>query len=278
MAKTPMGLGQFSGKVGGVVFAVYNGEQIVRQYQPKVMNPKSRGQQLQRAKGNLVGRISQIVPWQILEGMGQNRRERRANFLRVALNRASASPVVDNLRNINATLLDSDFIFSQGAVTPTVTVSSVVATESNVAVSLYRLAGVSAEDFAASGALVVAVVKRQNGQYESVLYRFVSPDEFSGSTFTFDMNHFAEGAHYVSVYMAPFKTTDGSSLRTRTEQLTGSLTGLNALLINNPSAIAMEWGDSMFYLNATYQPTGRAADEEEEEEKEEKTIPKSKKK
>lgn len=278
MAKTPIGLGQFSGKVGGVVFAVYNGEQIVRQYQPKVLNPKSSRQQLQRAKGNLVGRISQIVPWQILQGMGSNRRERRANFLRVALNLASASPVADNLRNISANLSDENFIFSRGAVVPTIGITAVTSTASNITIALERLSGVNDADFAASGVLVVAVLKSADGHYETIFFRFVSAEEFSGTSFSVGFNHAAGGANFVSAYIAPFKTTDGSSLRTRTEQLTGNAQGLNALLVNNPSAIPLEWGDSQFQRTAAYTPTGRTAKSEEEEEEEEKPLSKSKKK
>lgn len=278
MAKTPMGLGQFSGKVGGVIFAVYNGEQIVRQYQPKVSNPKSRKQQLQRAKGNLVGRISQIVPWQILQGMGQNRRERRANFLRTTLNLASASPVADNLRNISATLTDENFIFSRGSVVPTIGIASMSSTASSISIVLSKLSGASDSDFDASGALVVAVLKSADGRYESIFYRFVSADEFTGGSLSMAFSHASEGANFVAGYIAPFKTTDGGSLRTRTEQLTGNASSLNALLTNNPSAIPLEWGDSILQTTAAYTPTGRAVDDEEEEEKEEKSLSKSKKK
>lgn len=278
MAKTPIGLGQFSGKVGGVVFAVYNGEQIVRQYQPKVLNPKSSRQQLQRAKGNLVGRISQIVPWQILQGMGSNRRERRANFLRVALNLASASPMADNLRNISATLANENFIFSRGAVVPTIGVGTMSAIDNKISVTLGKFGGVTDEDFATSGVLVVAVLKSADGRYESIYYRFVSAEEFEGNTMVVEFSHASEGAHSVSVYTAPFKTTDGSSLRTRTEQLTGNANGLNALLINNPSAIPLEWGDSVFIATASYTPTGRNLDDGSKEDEEEKTLSKSKKK
>jgi hypothetical protein len=278
MAKTPMGLGQFSGKVGGVIFAVYNGEQIVRQYQPKVSNPKSSGQQLQRAKGNLVGRISQIVPYQILQGMGSNRRERRANFLRKALNLASASPVADNLRNVSATLLDENFIFSQGAVLPTIGATAATATANAVSVSLSKLTGVTDADFNVSGALVVVVLKSTDGRYESVLYEFVGADEFENNQKTLTFSHLSEGAYRAVVYIAPFKTTDGSSLRTRTEQLMGDATSLNALLVNNPSAIPLEWGESIMQVRTIFTPAGRTADSEKDDEEEEKPLSKSKKK
>lgn len=43
-------IGTGSGKLGSSVFAVRAGQQIVRQYQPIVLNPKTEGQVLQRAR------------------------------------------------------------------------------------------------------------------------------------------------------------------------------------------------------------------------------------
>lgn len=50
--------GKNSGRVGGVVYSSYRGEQIVRSYQPKVFNPNSKKQVEQRAKFKLVSQVS----------------------------------------------------------------------------------------------------------------------------------------------------------------------------------------------------------------------------
>lgn len=50
--------GKNSGRVGGVVFSNYRGEQVVRSYQPKVANPNTAGQVAQRAKFKLVSQVS----------------------------------------------------------------------------------------------------------------------------------------------------------------------------------------------------------------------------
>lgn len=50
--------GKNSGKIGGVVYSNYRGEQIVRTYQPKVANPNTAGQVAQRAKFKLVSQVS----------------------------------------------------------------------------------------------------------------------------------------------------------------------------------------------------------------------------
>lgn len=49
--------GKNSGRVGGVVYSNYRGEQIVRAYQPKVSNPNTKGQVAQRAKFKLVSQV-----------------------------------------------------------------------------------------------------------------------------------------------------------------------------------------------------------------------------
>lgn len=50
--------GKNSGRVGGIVYSNYRGEQVVRSYQPKVANPNSAAQVAQRAKFKLVSQVS----------------------------------------------------------------------------------------------------------------------------------------------------------------------------------------------------------------------------
>lgn len=54
-------VGTGSGRLGGSVWAVRNGEQIVRAYQPKVLNPKSVTQNQQRAKLKVCVQMSAVL-------------------------------------------------------------------------------------------------------------------------------------------------------------------------------------------------------------------------
>lgn len=54
-------VGTGSGRLGGSVWAVRNGQQIVRAFQPKVLNPKSIGQRMQRAKWKAVVQLSSVL-------------------------------------------------------------------------------------------------------------------------------------------------------------------------------------------------------------------------
>lgn len=51
-------LGKGSGKLGSAVFAINGGEQIVREYNPKVSNPNTEAQVAQRAKMKLLSQIA----------------------------------------------------------------------------------------------------------------------------------------------------------------------------------------------------------------------------
>lgn len=57
--------GKNSGRVGGVVYSNYRGQQIVRSYQPQVKNPNSVGQVAQRAKFKLMSQIASALAEEI---------------------------------------------------------------------------------------------------------------------------------------------------------------------------------------------------------------------
>lgn len=254
MAKTPNGLGQYSGKVGGVVYAVQNGQQVVRSYQPVVSNPKTLAQRKQRAKANLVGRISQIVPFQILEGLGGNRRARRSRFLRLAMRNAIVPAEPSDPNSITAKLEPVGFQFSEGAVMPTMHVTNATADANSVTVTLGKMSGVQDADWAVAGALLVVVVMSADGVYERVYYRFVSSSEFTQISLAVQFYHISEGAYVANVYLAPFKTTDASKLAVITSQLESDANAFAATLSANPSALPLVWGNSNYYRTAEYTP------------------------
>lgn len=255
MAKTPNGLGQYSGKVGGVVYAVQNGQQIVRSYQPIVSNPKSLAQRKQRAKVNLVGRISQVTPWQVLVGLGANRRARRSRFLRMVMRAAIVPDEPSNPNSITAKLEPGGFQFSEGALMPAIYHSSATAAVRSVDVVLNRLTGVDDATWAVSGALLVVVILSANGLYESVHYRFVSSAEFTTQgVYNVSFSHISEGAYVANVYIAPFEVTDSSKLSTITGQLESDANAFAATLSANPSALPLVWGNSIYSGSYNYTP------------------------
>lgn len=252
MAKTPIGLGQFSGRVGGVVYAVQAGRQVVRAYQPIVSNPKSTAQSIQRAKGNLVGRISKITPWQILEGLGDNKFNRRSRFLKLLMQKVTAGQAAGDPSKFNAKLSDADFVFSEGVVVPLYGVSDVTATDRAVSFVIKRAAGVSVDDAASQGLLVVVVIKQSTGVWEEVLYRFFGPDVLGSEPLQVSISHRTEGDYTAVVYGAAFASADGSKLPTRSGDLTSTVTSLDALLEVGTAASSVVWGSSELLSRRTY--------------------------
>lgn len=53
--------GKNSGRVGGVVYSNYRGQQIVRTYQPQVKNPNTARQIAQRAKFKLLSQVASVL-------------------------------------------------------------------------------------------------------------------------------------------------------------------------------------------------------------------------
>lgn len=83
--------GKNSGRVGGVVYSNYRGEQVVRTYQPQVKNPNSRGQVEQRAKFKLVSQVGASLGEEIAMSFVPNvaKESPRNAFVKAMLKKAS---------------------------------------------------------------------------------------------------------------------------------------------------------------------------------------------
>jgi hypothetical protein len=116
MGKTDFnGLSQWTGRIGGLVFKVVNGQQVIVPYKKEVFNPRSEAQMSHRAKLALAGKINKIVPKEVLVGMSSDRRSRRQLFASNIIRRANVSVANGAFR---ATLNANDLVFSQGIAAP----------------------------------------------------------------------------------------------------------------------------------------------------------------
>ena len=136
MGKTDFnGLSQWTGRIGGLVFKVVNGKQVITPYKREVFNPRTEAQMMNRAKFALAGMISKIVPKEVLVGMSPDRRSRRPLFTSNIVRHANVS-VESGV--VKATLNAHDLVFSQGVAAP-VTVSGVTITDGLVGGTLGAL-------------------------------------------------------------------------------------------------------------------------------------------
>lgn len=106
--------GLIRGRQGNNVYSVQNGTQVLKIYNPAVANPRTDGQQLQRAKFALAGKISAATPSAALVGMRSgSARGRRGKFVSNLVRNASASLVGTSF---NASVPFVNFLFSEGAI------------------------------------------------------------------------------------------------------------------------------------------------------------------
>lgn len=138
MAKIVGFVGTGSGRVGNVVLSKGpNGLTISRSYQPIVANPRTDAQLNQRAKVNLAGRVSKLVPTQALTGlsMGSNKLN-RSEFLSNLIK----SCVVTKVSGVwTASVLPEKVVFSHGSLTPSATMGNIALTANTVTLPLSNI-------------------------------------------------------------------------------------------------------------------------------------------
>ena len=195
MGKTDFnGLSQWTGRIGGLVFKVVNGKQVIMPYKKEVFNPRTGAQMSHRAKYALAGMINKIVPKEVLVGMSPDRRSRRPLFTSNIVRHANVS-VADGV--VKATLNAQDLVFSQGVAAP-VTVSGVTVTDGLVDGTL----GAMPEKVDA--VMMIAVVYDTTvGHYTRTVYKVVPAGE---SAISLDTGT-AESGNVAHLYAVPMSLT-----------------------------------------------------------------------
>ena len=245
--------GYVSGKLGNNVLAVTNGIQVVKQYQPVVSNPKSYLQSIQRAKGNLAGRVSGFTPKAAIYGLGKNARTRRGEFLRNLLKSATTSK---SGNDYTAKIADEKVIFSKGSV-----VTSVITPTFNVGLNLadITLTGVStnalpADEYAARQTRIVAMVyDAANGDLVEVVTKMATKPAQGGTAIT-ELAIAHPSGYDIVFYAIPMSTADGSSVSIDTSIASKSDDEIAAILSANRNAVVFDYGQSYVLGQAFYTP------------------------
>lgn len=242
MAKLVGLIGTISGKLGTTVFQKgERGLSYGRAYQPVVSNPKTEGQTDQRAKMNLVGRLSQVTPWALLMGMtGVNKRQRRSAFTRNLLKVATIDR--SNPGSVIAKIAPEDVVFSQGAEVISATAATPVVTATSVSVALTlsnsALAGRYGER------VVVAVVDPSDKSgYSQIEFVDVVLDGTTATTVTVGLGAPVADESLVCVYRLPFVLTDGGA-SLKAETLANNGVDITARLLAGGNYV-QGWGNSL---------------------------------
>ena len=248
MAKSTNGLGQFRGKLGGAVFAVNAGEQIVRQYQPQVANPRTAAQLTQRAKMNLTGKLSAIVRNSAIMALGINSRERRSVFTSNILRNATVT--IDGTK-YTAAIAPESIIFSKGNSVPVVTLTATYA-DGAITITATKASGVSEERYNRSGMrYVVLGLSTVTGEYDFSYSGVLQLPAFDAETGT-DNGIIVpnDNEHAYFIYGIPFDFNEGYSVGALRNGEVGFIN--NAIstetFVNETSAVA-NYGKSFFATN-----------------------------
>lgn len=249
MAKVVGLVGSASGKLGNVVYAVSSGTQIARVYQPVVSNPKSSAQMRQRAKGNLVGRISSFVPRTALMGLGVNNRRRRAEFLRILLNAATVTSVEGRWQ---AKVDGDDVVFSRGSVSTVFLNPGFSAVANVLTVTLSGSSAVPAEIYASSLGRIVAMIYEgtSNKLVEVVTKLAVKPEQGATAATILPINF--PGDYTAEIYLIPMSTVGGTAASVTTDTAGLDDGAISALLSVNENAVVFEYGRSVVMGSASF--------------------------
>ena len=243
MAKFVGFIGTISGKVGTTVFCKgEKGTSYGRAYQPTVQNPKSSLQVDQRAKMNLVGRMSQATPKALLVGMaGVTNRQRRSAFTSILLNSATVDHSQPGV--VLAQMAPEDVVFSQGAEVLSATAATPSVSETSVSISLTlsdnALAGLYGER------IVVAIIDPSDkAGYSRVVYKDQIFDDTTAKTVAINLGAPIVDESMVCIYRLPFVLNEhGASLVYRT--LSNDATDITAKVIEGGNSIIRGWGNSV---------------------------------
>ena len=258
MAITSNGLGKFSGKLGGAVFVIRNGKQIVREYNPRPSNPKSALQLQQRAKGNLAGRISSFVPKAAISGLGTNNIRRRSRFNQLILKGAQVTLIGDDY---SAKIPWESVKFSEGTVISPFSFQRINPKANEVSVTLRGLSSedISADTYASMNARLVAMIYDTSSQnlVEVASKVAVKPDQGADSLTQIPVVH--PQGYTAAVFLIPFSSADGTAVSIDPGLVGKSDEEIAASLSVNANAVTFEYGNSLFLGQGTFAPSATSS-------------------
>lgn len=250
MAKFVGFVGTIRGKVGTTVFTKgENGLSYGRSYQPQVYNPKTIGQVDQRAKMNLVGRMSQVTPKSLLIGMtGANNRQRRSAFNRGLLYVASIDRSAPG--SIIAKIAPEDVVFSEGAEVLHATMSTPAVTASQVSVNL-TLADSSLAGAYGERVVVAIIDPSDKAGYSQVLFTDVVLDSTSAEAVSIALPNALAEESLVAIYRIPYVLTSEAASY-RTETLANDGVDIIANLLQSNAGSVRGFGRSVFASKSVF--------------------------
>lgn len=241
-------VGTISGKIGTMVYSKGKGGITYgRAYQPQVNNPKTLGQTYQRVKMNLVGRMSQVTPAELLVALGSDKRECRSEFNRMLLAVAS----VENSGSAPiAKVAPENVVFSKGVQALEAVVSTPAVVTANAVTLGLTLADSSLAERYGERIIVAIIDPSDKAGYSSIRYKEVvlaNTQEQAVAIATGDP--IADGS-LVCIYRVPFLlNNEGMTMRTQTLANDGKDIIAKVLLSNG---LVKSWGNSVLTVTQVF--------------------------
>ena len=117
MSKGSLFFGHASGKLGQVVLSTVKGQQIARAWQPKVANPKTSQQQLQRAKFANAVKFFKRAQQNLFKFAFEDKRKNESDYNAFMRHNVVSSAVIDRMMydNFNYPAFANDWLLSYGS-------------------------------------------------------------------------------------------------------------------------------------------------------------------
>lgn len=239
MAKL-VGIFQFNGKLGETVgMKGADGKNYVRT-RVTPTNPKTELQTDQRAKVNLMGRMTEVTPPEVILGMGSTKRMRRNMFNKNLLDVATIDRSVPG--TIVAKVAPEDVIFSRGAQSLEASVSTPAATTGTEATIGLTIADASLVNMYGERIVVAVIDPSDKAGYSLVKYTDVVFDATTAKTATIKYGANIANESLVCIYRIPYLLTEeGAAKRMQTLANNGTDIIAKVLLSNN---LVRDWGNS----------------------------------
>lgn len=233
--------GTLRGKVGAMVFSKgEKGETYAKAYQPQVYNPKTEGQLRQRAKMNVVGRISALVPEELLIGLRGNKRTRRGIFNKQLLSVATVNDSVSG--EFTASVAPEDIVFSKGESMLHAAITTQATTQQQSMSIGLELTDAELANKYGERVIVVVVDPQDKGGVSLVRYADVVFDGTTEKTVSIAYGMDIENHSLVTVYRVPFMLSDKGS-NVFTSSLANDDTSIVAKLVLGTENVD-RWGAS----------------------------------
>lgn len=227
---------KFTGNLDGMVgMKGANGETYIRK-NVKPADPKTTAQVGTRTKISLAGQISKLTPKEAIIGMGGSTRERRNNFMKNIIRKAT----IDNTAGkAEAFLTPEQLVFSMGRDFPVVvTIAEVTGVARGIRVNISAAEKTRLDNAGVMSMMVIFVWSDNNNEYRYIDVKTATSEAMVEGVTSLNLNS------KCNVYVVPLLPVDGTSRAAYEE----GVTRISDLGENGYSVIAQLSSNGMIAL------------------------------